>query len=314
MANLIDVVKEFRTEEACLAYLTQLRWPGGVACLKCGSEYVSKLFAAKGRRGTVRRPLYQCLEPLCKHQFTATTGTLFHDSHLPLVKWFLAVAIVTNAKKSVSAKQMERDLGVSYRTAWYLNHRIRKAMEETGGALFSGIVEVDETFIGGRYDKRRKRAPHAKPVVMGFVQRGKGGKPSQVRAFPVAGTGKGHLNPPVHANVSPDVTMLCSDENPSYRSLSREGFPHETVNHIKLEWIHPSQLGLAHTNNIENFWSLFKRGLVGSFHKVSAKHLFRYLNEFQYRFNGRDHDLFKPTLANLVDKPKMTYRKLVSIG
>ena len=177
MSNLIDVTDAFRTEEACLAYLTNLRWPGGVACLKCGSDHVSRAFGAKGRRGTARRQLYQCLEPLCKHQFTATTGTLFHDSHLPLVKWFLAVAIMTNAKKSVSAKQMERDLGVSYRTAWYLNHRIRKAMEETGGGLFTGIVEVDETFVGGRFDKRRKRARHAKPVVMGFVQRGKGGLP-----------------------------------------------------------------------------------------------------------------------------------------
>jgi len=108
--------------------------------------------------------------------------------------------------------------------------------------------------------------------------------------------------------------MICSDENPSYRSLGKEGFTHRTVNHIKLEWIRPSQLGLVHTNSAENFWSLFKRGLVGSFHKVSAKHLFRYLNEFQYRFNGRDHDLFKPVLANLVGRPKMPYRKLVALG
>jgi transposase-like protein len=312
MANLIDVAKEFRTDEDCLAYLTKLRWPGGVACLKCGSDHVSRAFGAKGRRGTARRQLFQCLEPACKHQFTATTGTLFHDSHLPLTKWFAAVAIITNAKKSVSAKQMERDLGVSYRTAWYLNHRIRKAMEETGGAgLMSGIVEVDETYIGGRYDKRRHRDRNQKQPVMGFIQRGKGGEPSQVRAFPIQGVGKTTLDGKVRAHVSPDATMVCTDSNPGYGSLGRGGFRHHAVNHIALEWVRPSQIGLVHTNSIENFWSLFKRGLVGSFHKVSVKHLHRYLGEFEYRFNGRRHDLFQPVLANLVGRAKMPYRKLV---
>src|SRR5713101_1808544 len=204
MATLIDVAQDLGTEEACLAYLEAIRWPGGVACLKCGSDRISRVVSTvKNRRTgevTKKRHVFNCLEPMCKHQFTTTTGTLFHDSHLPLPKWFMAVALMMNAKKGLSAKQMQRDLGVNYRTAWHLCHRIRKAMEQPEG-FFSGIVEIDETFIGGAYDKRRKRARGEKQPVMGFVQRAKDGEVSKVRAFPIRGTGKRTLNPAVHANV-----------------------------------------------------------------------------------------------------------------
>lgn len=305
MASLIDVTQEFGTEEACLAYLEKLRWPAGVACLRCGGERISRI-RAKGRRDTMRRALYQCLDKDCKHQFTATTGTLFHDSHLPLSKWFLAVAIVTDAKKSVSALQMQRHLKVAYRTAWYLNHRIRAAMQQEGG-IFGGTVEVDETYIGGRYDKRRKRGPWDKQMVVGLVKRPQDEECSKVQAFPIKTSSKAVLVGVVRGRVSPDA-MVYTDENAAYKSLPKHGYRHDTVNHIAHEYAR----GDAHTNSIENFWSLFKRGLVGSFHKVSIKHLQRYLDEFSYRFNGRDRDLFTPTLRYLVSGARMPYKQLVA--
>src|SRR5947209_7182525 len=160
--SLIDTAKAFASEESCHAYLEAARWPEGVRCVQCGGARISK-FTVKGKTrvrvdGTTAqspdRFMYQCLNAECKYQFAATTGTIFSDTHLPLSKWMMAIALMCNAKKGMSAKQMERDLGVSYKTAWYLNHRIRKAMTE-GAGIFSGTVEADETYIGGKFDKRR---------------------------------------------------------------------------------------------------------------------------------------------------------------
>jgi hypothetical protein len=164
VANLIDITKEFGTEEACLAYLEKLRWPRGICCIRCGGERISRI-RSKGRRGTVRH-LYQCLEKGCRHQFTAKVGTIFNDSHLPLEKWFLAVALMCDAKKWLSALQMQRHLDVAYRTAWYLCHRIRKAMEQEGG-IFGGTVEVDETFVGGPGRRGTREARPGRRLLQG---------------------------------------------------------------------------------------------------------------------------------------------------
>jgi len=168
--SLIDVTKKFGTTEACAAYLEAMRWPDGIRCLVCGCDKISKFVTNETERErkdrksvvkTVRVParyLYTCLEPTCGFQFSPTSGTIMHDSHLPLSQWFMAAALICNAKKGLSAKQMERDLGVSYRTAWYLNHRIRKAMEDGAPGLLTGMVECDETYIGAKvYDPRSKR-------------------------------------------------------------------------------------------------------------------------------------------------------------
>src|SRR5580698_3589785 len=145
--NLIDVVTELGTDEQCLAYLEKMRWPDGVRCPVCGNAQISRI-TRKSATKNVRKSLYQCLEPTCKQQFSATSGTIFNDSHLPLNKWFMALAIVVDAKKGMSANQLKEHLGIgSYRTAWYMAHRIRKAMEDNGGAGLKGIVEVDETYI-----------------------------------------------------------------------------------------------------------------------------------------------------------------------
>jgi transposase-like protein len=172
--DLITIATTYGTEEACLNYLEKARWPEGVRCIGkdedgkvCGSDKVTKFSTKEGQRKSGRkipaRHLYQCQE--CGYQFTAKTETLFNDSHLPLTKWFIAVTLLTNAKKGMSAKQLQRDLNISYGAAWYACHRIREAMKGQGG-LFSGTVEMDETYIGGRFDPRRheKKVEHKQGV------------------------------------------------------------------------------------------------------------------------------------------------------
>ena len=212
--------------------------------MKCDHDKVSK-FTVKGRTreyadGTVKptpdRFMYQCLNPKCKYQFATTTGTIFSDTHLPLSKWMLAVAIMCNAKKGVSAKQMERDLGVSYKTAWYLCHRIRKSMEEGAPGRLTGVVEADETYVGGRYDRRRKRAPHDKQPVVGFLERSADGQPSRVRAFPIRTNSTTVLTGAVTNNVSRNADVFITDQYAGYKKVGKL-YRHETVNDIALEYV-----------------------------------------------------------------------------
>jgi hypothetical protein len=320
--SLIEIQQSFGTEEKCQAYLEAARWPEGVRCLKCDGNKVSKFVTnetsrervnRKGQTVTVRVPartLYQCLNAECAYQFSATTGTLFNDSHLPLSKWFQGIALMCNAKKGLSAKQMERDLGVNYRTAWYLNHRIRKAMDE-GMSLFTGVVEVDETYIGGAYDRRRKRERHATQPVFGAIQRATETEHSKVRAFSIPTNSTTILTGAVKGNVSVKAELLISDEAIGYRAVGKQ-YQHETVKHIHLEYKRKGDPRNIHTNSIEGFWSLFKRGLIGSFHKVSVKHLHRYLNEFEFRFNHRrNEEMFALVILNLVIAQAMPYAQLI---
>jgi transposase-like protein len=320
--SIIDVKTKFGTTEQCVAYLEKMRWPDGVRCLVCGATKISKFVTnettrervnRKGVKKEVRVParhLYTCLEPTCGFQFSPTAGTIFHDTHLPLEKWFQAVALMCNAKKGLSAKQMERDLGVAYRTAWYLNHRIRKAMEDGAPGLLTGVVEADETYIGGVYDKRRKRERHQKQPVFGAIQRGKDGEPSKVRSFPIKTAGSAVLTAAVKNTISTEANLFITDEWAGYKTIGKQ-YKHETINHIKLEYVRKGDPRSIHTNSIENFWSLFNRGVVGSFHKVSVKHLQRYLDEFTFRFNNRKaEDLFGLVMLNLVITTGIKYAEL----
>jgi hypothetical protein len=175
--NLIQVAEEFATEEQCLEFLSAWRWPDGVRCTICGNDKVTKI--VRKTAGDNKRPFtYACSEPTCKHRFSPTVGTIFHGSHIPLRKWFLAITIVMDAKKGISANQVKQHLGIgSYRTAWYMVHRIRKAMVEDFPTKLSGVVGVDETYIGGK-SKRRHRKPHMernkKDMMIGMRQRGCG--------------------------------------------------------------------------------------------------------------------------------------------
>lgn len=240
--DLIHIASEFATEEACLAYLEKARWPEGVRCIAsrdgqpCGSDRISRIVTKEGVRKNGRRiparRLYQCLE--CGFQFTAKAGTLFNDSHLPLQKWFFAVALMINAKKGLSAKQMQRDLKVSYETAWYLCHRVRDAMESEHG-VFGGTVEMDETFIGGRYDPRRHRDRNDKQAVMGIVQRGIEDQHSKVIAFPIPNRGGQVIAKVVRDHVAKDARIM-TDEWSSYRSLNRT-HEHAIVIHSRGEYV-----------------------------------------------------------------------------
>jgi len=322
--SLIEIQKTYGAEEQCLAFLEMARWPEGVECVKCGGKKISKFTTKEGKRkrfsktqGKVvevavpARHLYTCLNTECGQQFSAVAGTVFNDSHLPLTKWFEAIALMLNAKKGLSAKQMERDLGVSYKTAWYLCHRIRKAMDE-GTSLFTGVVEVDETYVGGKYDRRRKREPHDKQPVFGVVQRGSGEEHSKVRAFPIPTNSATVLTGAVKGNVSAKAELFITDEWRGYKKVGKS-YQHETVKHIQLEYKRKGDPRNIHTNSVEGFWSLFKRGLIGSFHKVSVKHLGRYLNEFEFRFNHRkNEELFAMTIINLLIGSALPYAELTA--
>ncbi len=211
--NLLDVYKELNTETKCLAFLEHMRWPDGVKCLSCESERITRITSkGKTNRKTGKtgpdRKLYQCND--CRFQFTATTGTVYHDTHLPLHKWFLAIALITESKKGISANQLARALGVQYRTAWYLAHRIRKAMVDANAPKLRGIVEVDETYIGGKQRGHRSKLKN-KDVVIGVRERG-----GQVRYVHTPDNKADTLYQVIADNVDKKAEAIMTDENPAY--------------------------------------------------------------------------------------------------
>jgi hypothetical protein len=249
-----------------------------------------------------RNRIYQCLA--CGKQFSATSGTIFNDSHLPLTKWFMAIALICEAKKGMSAKQLERHLGVAYRTAWYMAHRIREAMQD-GGDLLTGVVEADHTYMTPR--KPRKGKPYVKQenreVILGIVERG-----GKLRLIPVGSAKMDITEKTLNQNVSPEA-LLQTDEHPVFMIIGsrRADGGHRMINHIA-SYVQ----GQNHTQTVESAFSLLKRGLYGTFHKVSIKHLGRYCNEFSYRFNRRNEQLqmFNSTVKNLVRGEVLPYKKL----
>jgi transposase-like protein len=304
MAADLDIVKlfqEYGTDEACRDYLEHLRWPHGVRCLKCSSESISRIKTRKQ---------FDC--NTCRHRFSVTTGTTFHDSHLPLPKWFAAVYLLCEAKKGMSALQLKRTLGVAQKTAWYLCHRIRAAMIDPNAEPLTGIVEADETYIGGKmrrgtYQTKREAVRHRldnKTTVLGAIERG--GK-LRVRVAPDASgeSVKGFLADVVHD----DAEAIYTDSHRSYRGIADHNTRHEYVDHSRDEWVR----GDVHTNTVESAWSLFDRAVIGSYHKVSKKHLPAYLQEFEFRFNNRDNPyLFRDTLLRLIDSDNLTYKDLTA--
>ena len=317
--NLIDAAKQFATPEACVDYLETMRWPDGVTCLQCGGSKVSRIQTndtertrknAKGKVRTVRVPgriVYQLQNPECGHQFSATTGTIFHDTHLPLDKWFAAVALMVNAKKGLSALQLKRDLGCAYKTAWYLSHRVRKAMdlvEATEEKPLRGIVETDEAYMGSKkYDHRRKRGPYEKEPVFGLVERG-----GKARTFHMPEVTKGNVIDKIKDSVSIKADAVFTDDSMRYAAMPANVKRHESVNHSAHEWVR----GDVHTGTIDGYWGLLKRGVIGSFHQISVKHLHRYLSEFQFKWNHRKaQNIFALVVGALVIGAALPYEKLI---
>ena len=283
--SLADLMKQFSDETACKTLLRDMRWPDGVECPRCKSKHVYALAA---------RPFHWiCKNMDCGgrngYRFSVITKTIFENTNYPLSTWFQVIYLMTQSKKGISALQIHRQIGSGdYRTAWYMVMRIRAAMKDEGLAKLLGTVEVDETFIGGKRGKmhKAKRDPH------GWGQRGK---------IPVIGaiSRKGNLVCQMVEEVSANqaerfirkvvdtekVDLIATDEGGEFRRLKGAGYPHETVDHKSEEYVR----GVVHTQNLDNFWSMLKRGIIGTYHKVSKKYLPLYLAEFQYRYNNRNN-------------------------
>lgn len=285
--SIFEVFSKFATEERCIAHFERIRWPHGLRCIRCNSERVMK-FDALGKTDKVRH-LYECVD--CRYQYSVTTGTIFHDSHTPLTKWFVAIYLICSGKKGISAKELQRQLGVTYKTAWYMAHRVRTAMSEDGEFCekFAGIVEADETYVGGKRKGQRGRGSANKVPVIAVKERTSG----KVRMQAVENVSASVLASFIREHVAAGSTMH-TDEFNSYLWLDSSEFAHHSVNHSE-RYVD----GDVHTNGCENVWSLFKRGIVGVFHKVSAKYLPLYLDEFSFRFNNWDE-------FNMLDKVLQT--------
>lgn len=295
----MSLMDAFGTDERCREILEELRWPSGVACPRCASPKLSRIQA---------RGQFDC--DSCRYQFSPTAGTVFHDSHLPLRKWFIATYLMTESKKGISANQLKRMLGVSYKTSWYLCHRIRSAMQEAEPTMLTGVVEADETYIGGKYVGHGggKEAAHNrlknKSVVLGAIERG-----GKVRLRVVPNARKHNVLGFLQDVVADNAQAIYSDEFRSYDKVGDEDTVHASVNHRREEWVR----GEVHTNTVENVWSLFDRAMIGSYHQLSRKHLPAYLQEFEWRFNNRENPyLFRDTLQRLLAAEAMPYRELVS--
>ena len=289
--NLAQLVEQFGTDEKCRKALEQLRWPNGPECPRCKAKATA----------IASRAQYDCNE--CHFQFSVTAGTIFHDSHLSLWKWFMTVALICEAKKGISACQIQRTVGMSYKTAWYLSHRIRAAMLETAKKPMGGTVEIDETYVGGK--KRRWRPRSDKQVVIGIRQRN-----GDLRMIHAEDATSATVREIINANIGGHVEVIMTDESAIYPwALEKMHAPkHQTINHSR-EYAH----GDVHTNTVESAFSLLKRGIVGSWHKVSAKHLPAYLDEMCFRFNNRKNPyLFRDTIIKLIASPNLEYKELTA--
>ena len=295
----------FHDETAAYEKLESILWVDGPVCPHCGGvEKAYKIKANPEKR--VRYGLWKCGH--CRKQFTVTIGTVFEASKVPLHKWLQAVFLVASSKKGISANQLHRTLEVTLKTAWFMGHRIREAMgndQFTGPTLF-GIVEVDETFVGGK-QSGKGRGPYSttnKSIVVGAVQRD-----GKIRLERIENTRKATLHDFIKRTVKDEALAIYTDEFLSYRGIADHNTRHETVQHNINEWV----VGDVHTNSVEGVWSLFKRSIMGSFHKISLKHMDRYLEELEWRINNRDNPhIFRDTLRRIMDTDALTYETLTA--
>jgi transposase-like protein len=281
--NLLGLFQSYQDNDNAIAYLEKVRWPNGVICTKCQSNKTCKHHTKD------RQKKWQCWN--CHHAFSVTVGTIFHHTHIPLNKWFYLIALMLNAKKGLSACQAARDLDMRRPTVWSMMHRIRTAMGTDQAELLKGIVEMDETYVGGKPRKsvkdndddstpRTGRGTKKTPVI-GMIERDGKVKTSSFSGLKVTGKNLMEL---VRKHIDLKQTTLITDQYRGYGSMHTM-VTHKTINH-SFEYVR----GNIHTNTIESFWAILKRGILGQFHHVSKRYLPNYLAEFEFRYNSRKED------------------------
>jgi transposase-like protein len=296
--------KIYSDENAARRHLERLLWPQGPRCPHCGNADAKRIHRLKGE--STRAGLLKCRE--CEKPFSVTVGTLFEGSHVPLNKWVYATHLLTTSKKGISSHQLMRMLGVSYKTAWFMAHRIRESMRPAsltpmGGS--GGVIEADETYIGRLPDvpKPRHGGSH-KNIVLTLVERGGG-----ARSFHIDSTSAADVVPLVRMNVRRE-SRLMTDEARHYKAIGKEFAEHGAVNHTAEEYVR----GDIHTNTVEGYYSIFKRGMKGVYQHCSEKHLHRYLSEFDFRYSNRialgvnDEARAEKALQGIAGK-RLTYRR-----
>jgi transposase-like protein len=310
--TLLEAITYFADPLNCFNFMVERRWPTGeITCPTCGGGHL---------RFDRKRMIWHCNEKHPGRQFSLKVGTIFEDSPIGLDKWLPTVWMIANMKNGVSSHEIARSLGVTQKTAWFMLHRIRLAMQDEDGGKLSGVVEVDETYIGAKarnmHASKRERvlAGHkgghiGKMAVMGLLERSSDVQPtSKVRLRIVKGAKRRDLMPTVTANVQP-LSQVYSDALRSYTTLSEDYF-HKVIDHA-VKYVD----GTVHTNGLENFWSLLKRGIHGTYVNVEPFHLFRYLDEQAFRFNNRtdmnDADRFSVAINNIVGR-RLMYKDLIA--
>jgi transposase-like protein len=300
--TLVEAIRYFSDPDVCLRFVAALRWPDGPVCPRCGSHEYSFL---------ATRRLWKC--KACKKQYSVKLGTIFEDSPLGLDLWLAAMWMIANSKNGISSHEMARSLGITQKSAWFLNHRIRLAMQTGTFAKLDGVIEVDETFVGGKARNMHKHirarkitgtGGKDKTVVAGVMERG-----GEMRATVISNTKRATLQAGIRENVEMGA-IIYSDALSSYSGLAHD-YVHEVVDHAE-KYVE----GKVHVNGVENFWALLKRGLHGTYVSAAPFHLFRYLDERMFTFNERDLDDLGRFLAvvSTIAGRRLTYVALTGKG
>jgi transposase-like protein len=275
----------FSREAEAREFLEKKRWPDGPVCPHCKAKEVYTLTAKADSRHPVRKGVYKCAK--CREQFTVRIGTILEESKIPICKWLMAIHLMTSSKKGVSSHQIARECGITQKSAWFLNHRIREAMKkEPMASMLQGVVEIDETYVGGK--PRKKTGKHkrgrgtTKAPVMVLVERD-----GTAKVFPIENVDSKTLKNEIAVNVAKEA-IIMTDELSSYQGIRENAGEHRTVKHGAQEYARLDPDGVnVHTNTAESFFSLLKRGHYGIFHQISKKHLHRYCTEFGFRWDHR---------------------------